>query len=605
MRTITLPDGRTIQLLEEGDEPVDIGAGGLRRAASDVAKGQSSFQRAMGGFGSGLQSVATGIDELTGRPLERVSAVLARLLGAEAPTDSQSRLEAGKGYLEGGGWEATAGDIAGKIAATAPIPANALTRVPILSALAARTPRLAQVIGTMLTSGGVAGVTTPGSLDERGEAAGMSAALAGVLPAVTGVAQATRRAVTPSGKVLSRAEMIRDRIGRGNEDAVLSALRGPYEGSRLGVQPSAGMLTGNPVIQQIEQGARVKAAPYFADRNAANAAARWDVLNRIAGDDSTLEGMKAMRNTVTTPARNAALLTARLKGGDFLGKLNKTADDILSDPSTTGADQAVVRLVQSRIQDKLERGLNDPAALYAIRKDLTEGYKALGMDASAAIRGATRTRTMLVKAIDDMLDEASDGAWGRYMTRYQQSSAPITSMQAAQAIRGKLENPAFDVPPVMGEQPGPALFGRQIKQQGMKQFGGTWKDRLTPQDRDLLEEISRDLARQQAVMKPTGTVGSPTAPLLAAQDVAEDIGAGLTGQAVGAMIGGAPGATLGGMVTTAGKRAASTARDRALAEILQDPAKLADLIEQARRAERVLGATTQASRAARSSPPME
>lgn len=605
MKTITLPDGRTVQILEEGDEPLDIGGSGLRRAASDVAQGQGGFQRFMGGAGGGLQSVATGIDELIpGNPLQRASAAVSQALGMGGIDPIKERLEAAKGYLEGGGWEATAGDITGKIAATAPIPANALSRIPGLASLAARAPRLAQVIGTMLTAGGVAGATTPGGLEERGEAAGMAAALSGVVPAATGAMQATRRATTGAGKALSRAELIRERIGRGDEDAVLAALRGSYPGSKIGVQPTAGMITQNPAIQQIEAGARSK-SPYFAQLNQANAQARWDALNKIAGDETQLAALEKARSLVSDPARKAALLSARLKGGDFLGRLGKTADDVLLDPSSTGADAAVVRLVQSRIQDKLERGLNDPAALYAIRKDLTEGYRALGPDAAAAIKGATRTRNSLIKAIDEILDESSSGAWSKYMDSYQKASGPITSMKAAQTIRRNLENPAFPIPQTMGEAPAPVKFGQQIKQHGTKQFGSTWKDRLQPKDREMLEEIARDLGRQADVMKGKGMLGSHTAPLMAAQDVAEDIGANLVGQGVGAAVGGPIGATLGGMVTAAGRKGASTARDRALAEVLQDPARLADLIEKARRAERILGATTQTSRAARTNPPMD
>ena len=623
---IVLPDGTQVNNIPDGTPPEKIldllarggydvsqmqrdlkpafsPGGSDQSAMAELARNQTGTQRALGGVGMGLQSAAQGIDELLpGRPLQAAAGGLADRLtrfGAgpiQQPTDLDMT-GAEKGFVEGGGWQAQAGNILGKIAPTVAIPANALAKAPLVSQLASRMPRFAQVLGTMLTAGGTTAAVTPGDAATRAEAGAWSAGMAGALPAATMGVGAVRRGTTQAGRDLSRAEMIRAQLARSgqSEDDVLTALRGSYEGSKAGVQPTVGMLTENPALMRIEQGSRSRAYDVFQGLDETNAAARWSALQKIAGTPAEMEALKAAREAATTAPRQAAMFMARLDPSVTKGVAD-TAERMLSGASGVNPS---VKTMATYVKSAIDDPNISPERLYELRKVLAGGYTP-GTELGAAVKTASRERSMLIGSIDDALDSASNGIWKKYMAAYQEKSAPITSMRAGQSIEDAFSRntPAGLVPSAMGMKPAPQTLARQISIHGQKQFGGTWKDRLLPADRDMLDVIARDLKKQLDVNLPANRVGSPTAPLLEAGEVAGDIGQSLVTQ-VGRMSG-IPGVgEAAGAVTGAARQATKNRSEIALARLLQDPAALSDMILKARRAERVLGATTEPSRLAR------
>jgi hypothetical protein len=282
---------------------------------------------------------------------------------------------------------------------------------------------------------------------------------------------------------------------------------------------------------------------------------------------------------------------ARLDPG-LTQRVSQAADAMLAGPS--GVNPAV-RTMGQMVKSALDDPNMSPERLYELRKVLTGGYTP-GTELGAAIKSAARERSILIGAIDEALDGASNGVWSKYMDAYQKASAPITSMKAVQKVRERFVNVPGEIPSQLGERPAPEFFGRAVKKEGAKLFGSTWKDRLTPGDREVLDTITRDLQRQAEVMRPRGVIGSPTAPLGQAAATAENIGATLLGEGISQAI---PGGRFVTGAIAGARQGMENARNRALAEILQDPEKLSDLILKARRAERILGATSQASRPAR------
>jgi hypothetical protein len=298
--------------------------------------------------------------------------------------------------------------------------------------------------------------------------------------------------------------------------------------------------------------------------------------------------------------RSAALTTARIKGGGFLGPLEKAAQDVLSDPNSTAAEGKAANIVLGRIADKLTNASDDPAALYAIRKDITEGIKSRAPDEAAALRASNRVRMSFVNQIDKTLDESSNGMWSRYLDTYKDKSGAITSKRAGQAIEEAFSKntEAGAVPLGMGLKPAPQTLARQMSIHGEKQFGSTWKDRLLPQDRETLDIVARDLRKQLNVNQAPNRVGSQTASYLDSGEVAGNIGESLIG--AGAAMTGIPGAgAAAGALTGAARQATKNRSEIALARIMQDPEALSDLILKARQAERILGATAEPSRIAR------
>lgn len=551
-----------------------IGKEGLPAAAAQVGAEGSTGQKFAGGLGTAGHRIGAGLGGLMG-------------IG---PTKEEANL-VGDVNRGAGAW-GTAGDIAGSIAMTAPLPASLLSRAPGAAAMMRAAPRLAPIAGTAGTSGLIAGATTPGDLSERGTQAMMAAGLSTAAPTVMGAIQGGRRVATQAGRELGRAEALRRQLGPEASQNLIPELRAPYAGANLGVRPTAAMQTGNPTLEHIELGSWTKSPDLYKPLQEANAAARWNALTRAAGSAEDLSQSQQARDAITKQMRQAALFEAD-QNPRFLTPVKSAVTRLLNGPTRVNPS---VQTMAQYVQGELDKGI-DAKSLYEIRKVLTSGFKP-GDPISAAASGAARERKHLVSVIDNALNKSSGGKWNVYMDMYKTASEPVTSMRSMQAIRDALGKnlPEGDIPPVMGMNPGPQAVGARLAQFGRKQFGPKWVDRLSPEDRDLVNGIIRDLQRQQAVRKAAGGVGSDTAAKIAAGQVSEDIGAGLVGKGVD-MLSPVPG--IGSLAGAVLNRAVARRRDQALAEVLQDPAKLADLLERARTAERAFTATTEASRALR------
>lgn len=479
------------------------------------------------------------------------------------------------------------GNIAGNVGMFSALPAGA---VGTGMSMAGRTlPRLGAVADMTATQGGLAAATTPGDAGERLTAGMIGAAGMGV-PGTVGAVQGARRLATKSGRQLDLAEGLRRELG--SDAAGLEAgLEGTYPASRLGVNPTAAMLTKNPTLEVLETGSRVRTPDQWTNFDRMNASARWKALEDAAGTPQELEKLRAARNAITSPKRDAAIGSGVQELGQARGTFFNTGrklenlDSTLNEMATgTMRPNKDVQTMVSYVKGEIEKGTS-PEQLYTIRKMLTDGVAAgPTSELSQAARAARPQRMEIIGKIDDALNDMSGGKWGDYLESYKISSPLISSRQALLNMRDALMRgrPEGEVPASMGVRPAPYSLGRLLEQHGTKTFGSKDIDQLIPQHRQLAETLLSDLNAQAGVMQPRATLGSPTAGNLA--------NAGRVSQLTNSMVDAAGNVIpfAGNSIAASVKGSMAKGQEEALAELLKNPKALAEELRRAKSAAELL-----------------
>jgi hypothetical protein len=444
---------------------------------------------------------------------------------------------------------------------------------------------------TAVTSAVLNAATEPGTPLDRVTAAALGAAGAAVPVGSTAVAQGGRRMATSGGKRIAVAEGLVKETGREDAEKLISKLRDPYQNADLGVKPSAAMLTQDPLLEVMETGSRVRTGDQWRQFDKANAAARFDKLQQAGGSKEELGVMKGERAAKTDPLREEAMdfaekTAAFMQSADVRPETLKPLTDKLAEMKTGPMrPNKDVQALVGYVEDELKQGVS-ARQLYELRKYLTEGIAAGRSDAlSQSVKAARPQRVEVVGMIDNMLNDLSGGSYGEYMKRYSELSRPITSKQAVQDITEALTRgrAAGETPPALGESPASLTVGRLLARFGEKEFGSKVVDRLTPEHRRVVEAIVDDLKRQQDVMIPRTTLGSPTAPFLANAQRTDGILREAAEQGVASML------PFGNLLSRhAGKAMEKmSARDIERAFLLQNPEEMAKAMEAALRAEAV------------------
>lgn len=558
-----------------------------QRAAAFKAEAESRpwYEQALGGLGTGTMKMSEGIRGMIPQPVEdfmtSVQTKGREMLGMPParPAPSVQELSDMGGAT---GWT-TAGDVAAPVLASLAMPqgvvAGGLSQMGLRAGpvFQAAVPR---ILDTGLTTGLFSFLTTPGTIEDRSKAAGMSAATSMALPAATGMVQAGRRMATRGGARVGAGEAIRREIG-GQADDLVGTLRSPYPAKEvLGVRPTSAQVTKNPSLQGLETGSRVKRAELWRPVDEFNAGARWAALSKQARSPDELAEMINMRAAVTTPMRENALTSVSFGIRSAMGDVTDTAKPLLDklDDLAKGATRPNkdVQTLVKYVTGEFDQGVT-PAQLYTVRKSLTDGVKAAPTsELSQAARAARAERTQIIGLIDDVLDDLSGGQWTKYMRRYANESTQITSTEAMQKVQGAIGRGTPEgVPPAMlGTSAAYKTVGNLRDRFGQKMFGSRMLDRLTPEDRKFLGILQDDLYRSSGGITAQATRGSPTAPLSEAAKRADFLSSLIRRAKVPA--GGLSDELLDGVTRRA---------EEEIAFLLQNPDAMARALEAAKRAD--------------------
>jgi hypothetical protein len=547
--------------------PIRLGQEAMPDAIRETLRGASRPAQVMSGVGSAAGIAGEGIKELFSK-------------GDAANLENWRSVAGATGDTIGG-------NLLGNISMFGAGPTRlgtsavgAVTKVPAWLA-----SRPGMVADTAATAGLLNTLATPGDARERLTAGGMSLAASLGVPALYATGAGARRVLTRGGKRVSVGEGVLAEVGDEGHARLLDALRSPDPAAALAVSSSAAMRSGEPTLEVLERGSRSSRGDLWRDFDRLNAQARWNALTGRAGTPEELAHLKALRDSRTGGLRDEALenaqLTAQLTRGNAISEpmLKQFSQKLADWRSGKLRPNKDVQTLADYLEQEIKQGMT-PEQLYEVRKVLTEGVKAGRTDQlSSSIKAARAQRMEVVGMIDDLLEDLSGGGWKDYLRRYMVESGPITSKQALQDIATSVKRgqPEGAVPTAMGESAAWKTLGNLRDRFGQKEFGSKLFDRLTPDDRELLNTLVDNLKRQSDVMSAKGVLGSHTAPLLASSQRAGNV-TGILSSAAERSI------PLGGILASNAFNSLGRKAEEELARLLQDPSALAEALEAAARA---------------------
>jgi hypothetical protein len=322
--------------------------------------------------------------------------------------------------------------------------------------------------------------------------------------------------------------------------------------------------------------------PMFDDRNVANNAARWDVIQNVAKSPQALDAAIKARGAQTGPLIDKLLTKGNPVVADpVLDQLDQLMASPLGQRPTIGAAAKDIygKMMELATPDANGNFIIPAAHLDAFRqnvKDYLAKYAPNGAVGSQEQAAFEPVRSAIMDSI-----ELSNPGYRNYLAKYAQLSQPINTMEAGQSIVDNLGNRALNA----GGSPQLTLgaINTQLKQIGNTPYG------ISPDAQKALEGVQADLQRA-TISNSIRTPGSDTAynlqapnwlgRMLYGQNYQGSGTLGMLGRGIGLVGGtvtGGPMGGLGGYVAgkAAGNAIANSAAKRindAMAQVLLNPA---------------------------------
>lgn len=296
----------------------------------------------------------------------------------------------------------------------------------------------------------------------------------------------------------------------------------PPFGRVPGLKPTVGMITDNPALLELEQNARLRAAPDFMSRDIENQQAIIDELERRAiTPEKEAQEMEAL-NRLTGAKREQAFTKAGEAPLEMMvNPLRESIESIRTRPGTRGSESAQV------LAGKTERssfgkgegfeGGPTPEDLYTARKqidDALKGYGGANDTLTNAVKGNKRVAMELKSAIDEGLNAASEGDWSKYLSTYVEKIKPIEEGRAFRDVTEMFRN-APVIPGTTIRSITPAKMRKAASDVTTKEMGTMEIDRLSPEGRAFLDDAAMAMSALENAQKGArATTGSPTAGYL-------------------------------------------------------------------------------------------
>ena len=444
--------------------------------------------------------------------------------------------------------------------------------------------RLAGLKGLMSNIGVGAGLS---ALDPtvEGESRGMNMAMGGaassVLPIATSAVKGVYNAVTRGGGQNKAGNEVAKVLSKGGADEA-TVLRQTIERLRQTQQGDIPLSTAaqlrDPTIARLEQGSRTRngANWYDFDQNQSSA-----VANAVRGATSSADELAARRglrqNNIDLRKNQAFSGINEGAFADDIGNLSSSLESAMRSPDAS--NPAVLNMLKA-VQGEMDR-LGDqfgPQNLATIRQNLSAKFNPTNPNVYAAAPRDSAARLGLMSNIDDILNNTTNNRWQDVVSGYAKDSGPVDAAKAAGRVRqsfydqqtgrvlGVSADAAGDVPKITE-----AGLGR-----AMNAARGPDKRLLLSNEANMRLEAVLDALRAQNItqgVKRSATGGgSDTASNQYAAKAA-----GSAADALG-MSGSATASVASATLNKLGELATAT-KDRALAEALQNPQQMVQLLE--------------------------
>ena len=559
----------------------------------DPTRGMSGSQKVLANLGAGLDSAWQGAKQLVGAGE-----------GDEALQEKRARDEYLADRTTGGTLLQVAGELAPAVVAGGGV--GVAARALPAAVQAGRGMQVAQkVMANPVARGAVEGAGAASLmpvLEDESRLANVALGAAGgsaapyVAKGVVGTGRALKRAVqAPVAAAQQLVEAGGGTLGRFGEGAKRAggermltktlAQRGitPQVAGQtkyqphpfIGEKPTASMVTQSDEIAALERASRAASPEDWAPKDAALANARWDALDSSLAKQGDVDALLAKADTIGGQAPYQAVGPKAFikRMDDFYGALQQAK----ATPQYHGkpAVRAAVDYVENAMR---EAGQVTPELLHNIRQTLSKGLTGVPGAGEQGVRAAASEPFVISisQAIDDVLEKASKGKWGRWKADY---GDVMTKAEAAKAdvnlrnvfvdptgvVKKPLANLDAGAPDVTAGALKKALASQGVAKRGPRKG----QDLLSTGSRDVAEGVLKDLEAQQILQRVkksgTGLGGSNTA-----MDLAAGGGAALFDPLLG----------LGTLTISGSRHAYQDAQKKMLAELLQDPAKLRAFITQ-------------------------
>jgi len=383
-------------------------------------------------------------------------------------------------------------------------------------------PSVLRGVGEQLARGPVA--QTVGS--QTGTLAAQTAAAMGAGPVGQTIASVAGGAAVPgSGNVVGRSRAAIDPLTEsGRERAVGEALR------RMANDPiraQQNLATAKPIVP----GSRPTTAQAAGDYGIA--AADGPVF-----ETSGMAGLKGQRLAEQNSARNAFLdkyginedVVSLLDGKaeKIAGPIREQAFAEAKRPTLGPVREAMSRIIQSEtyVRPEVKQAIKfageqlaeaageggkrlDVRRLYEARKSISQAIAGRYDSDKGSMRLAAKELLAIRDAIDESLNQATGGGYGKYMERYSRVAQVKEGVENAAAIRTK----ATTASPEITAQDPTAQYGRFLSQPAMaRALGAAVRDsgvKLLPRQQRALELVLKDLDRaasvNNAAVRPQGS----------------------------------------------------------------------------------------------------
>lgn len=418
--------------------------------------------------------------------------------------------------------------------------------------------------------------------ESRGMNMALSGAMSGVLPMATSAVKGVYNAVTRGGGQNRAGTEVGKALAQGGADEA-TVLRQTIDRLRQAQQGDIPLSTAaqlrDPAIARLEQGSRARngANWYDFDQNQASA-----VANAVRGATASADELAArrgLRQNNIELRKNQAF--SGVNEGAFGNDINNLSNGLeLAMRSPDASNPAVLNMLKA-VRNEMDRLGDDftPQNLATIRQNLSAKFNPTNPNVYAAAPRDSAARLGLMREIDVILNNSTNNRWQDVVSGYARDSGPVDSAKAAGRVRQSFYDQ--ETGRVLGVSADAAGDIPKITEAGL---GRAMNAARGPDKRLLLSDVAN--MRLEAVLEAlratnivqgvkrsaTAGVGSDTA--------SNQFAANAAGKVAGAL--GASGSTTAaatGTVLNKLSELGTATKDRALAEALQNPQQMIQILE--------------------------
>jgi len=262
-----------------------------------------------------------------------------------------------------------------------------------------------------------------------------------------------------------------------------------------GVSPTTAATAFDPGLASAETAIRaLDQSGAFATQLSANQQALIDAYRRISGQPGSIAAAEAKRAARTGPMRKQAFETRAPVMTDAIeAQIQATLSDPMKQRTTvTDAMREVQRLINAR---KAPDGTIDPAALYSVRKDISQIMSGALQGEKANLKLAKGELKDLLPVIDNTIESGAPG-FKAYMDKFSKMSGPIDQMRLLQDIERRVTTGQPNL--MTGE---PVLAAGQLRRQLASRADEIGVE-LSPAAQRKLDAIINEINRGMAATAP-------------------------------------------------------------------------------------------------------